>query len=66
MSGNRVKCICSRSRSPKRPPVFPMYALLQVRHLIAYTTFKFDCNVSSGSNNRGRYVGNIAEGKKEK
>ena len=39
MSDNRVKCICSRSRSPKRLAVFPMYALLKVRHLFAHTTF---------------------------
>ena len=29
----------SKSVTYKRLPVFSMYALLQVRHLIAYTTF---------------------------
>ena len=39
MSDNRVERKCSRKRSPKRLPVSPMNILLQVRHLIAYTTF---------------------------
>ena len=39
MLGNRVERKCSRNRSPKRLPVSSMYILLQVRQLIAYTTF---------------------------
>ena len=41
--------------------------LNRTHHVFSDTgILEFDRNVSSGSNNRGRYVGNIAKGKKEK
>ena len=42
-------------------------AFNRIHHVFSDTgILEFDRNVSSGSNNRGRYVGNIAEGTKEK